>query len=391
MLGTSYFVKRTKKTSSALNTPKYARRLRRPESVSSAGSVLKNADPVYMLMNSFSKQFDAVGKERAMQMSGESPDKQGGPVQGKNEQSRGEKRGLHDYPGYSHSDKELDRGDFYDRFSSYAFRGGRLANAVMAGQGKQMFTICLSRALGRSFQGEERQKTLLGESSVGMQVENSSAQVRFNHDARTAVGIVTDSIRGSTRLLELFKKLASDSGEKTETPLEFRNIGTLREAMPFLDVSREKEMIASCRERLKELERDNSAEGASTARLLKSALVKQTAVLQRKEAEQRRFLTKLNEIHSNVREAEKLFSSDGFAEQALQEAERLSEDIPPDDGRRRGAAAETVSAVADFIAGLRGEADGTADRFHAEQGSGEGEKTGSGYSPDPQKGTDSRG
>lgn len=82
-------------------------------------------------------------------------------------------------------------------------------------------------------------------------------------------------------------------------------------------------------------------------------MIKHTAVLRRKEEQQRNFLTKLNEINSNVREAEKLFSSDGFAEQALREAEELMEGTPPDDDKRREASFEAASAVADFFSGLK--------------------------------------
>ena len=182
------------------------------------------------------------------------------------------------------SRRESDECHFADKFSSYAFRGVKLANAVMAGQGRQVFTVCLSRALGRSFHGSERQKKLLG-SANDFHVGNTSARVMFNRDAQSAVSLVTDALRGSTRILELF--------------------------------------LLSCKSRLKEFENSKNPKSENAARLLRAAVIKHTAVLRRKEEQQRNFLTKLNEINSNVREAEKLFSSDGFAEQALREAEEL--------------------------------------------------------------------
>ena len=90
--------------------------------------------------------------------------------------------------------------------------------------------------------------------------------------------------------------------------------------------------------------------------------------MQRKIQQQREFLTVLNRISSNVAEAEKLFSSDGFAESAAEEVSVLSQDDPPEDGR-----------VADFFSGLRGEGDPGADALSSadgEAGTGTGEKTG---------------
>lgn len=118
----------------------------------------------------------------------------------------------------------------------------------------------------------------------------------------------------------------------------------------------DKRLLAQYKERLKSLENDSSPEAENTAGILRSAMTKQNAVLKKKQQEQRDFLTVLDRISSNVREAEKLFSSDGFAEEAMREAEALTVDIPPDDGNDRRRIAEEISmAVADFMTGLRGE------------------------------------
>lgn len=317
-------------------------------------------DPVYALTNAFTKRFDALGMHYAGELSGKSSHEKSS-FMSENGDSRvviASRCKLHDSPEYAHSRQELNECQFVDRFSSYAFRGGKFANAVMAGQGKQMFTVCLSRALGRSFQGGERQKKLLSQTANERPVESMSSTVKFNRDAQSAVSIVTSAVRGSTRLLELFTKLANDSGQSPETPLEMRNIDTLKTAFPFLRTEEDRAAISACRARLKELE--GGTKSPQTARILQSALVKQTAVLRRKEEQKRAFLTKLNEISSNVREAEKLFSSAGFAEQALNDAEKLLADEPPDDNKRRIAASEIANAVSDFLSGMRGEENGAA-------------------------------
>ena len=189
----------------------------------------------------------------------------------------------------------------------------------------------------------------------------------FNRDAQSAVSLVTDALRGSTRILELFRNLANGSGQRSDTPLEMRNIDTLKMAFPFLQTDDDKRLLLSCKSRLKELENSKNPKSENSARLLRAAVIKHTAVLRRKEEQQRNFLTKLNEINSNVREAEKLFSSDGFAEQALREAEELMEGTPPDDDKRRKASFEAALAVADFFSGLRGDENGTARQNEANQ------------------------
>ena len=329
---------------------------------------LKNADPVYMLTDSFAKRFDAVGTEHARQMAGNHEHSQdtdrentssGGVLKSREGESRNSAR-------FADSRRESDECHFADKFSSYAFRGGKQANAIMAGQGRQVFTVCLSRALGRSFHGSERQKKLL-DSANDLHVGNTSAKVVFNRDSQSAVSLVTDTLRGSTRILELFKNLANGSGQRSDTPLEMRNIDTLKIAVPFLQTDDDKRLLQSCKSRLKELEKSKEPSSAEAARFLRAAVIKQTAVLRRKEEQQRNFLTKLNEINSNVREAEKMFSSDGFPEQALREAEELMEGTPPDDDKRRKAAFEAASAVADFFSGLRGDENGAAQQNEANQ------------------------
>ena len=125
---------------------------------------LKHVDPVYMLTDGFAKRFDAVGTEHSRQMAGNSEQFQ--RTDGENSSTGGglgsKKVNGREPTVAADSRRESDECNFADKFSSYAFRGGKLANAVMAGQGRQVFTVCLSRALGRSFHGSERQKNYSG-------------------------------------------------------------------------------------------------------------------------------------------------------------------------------------------------------------------------------------
>ena len=295
-------------------------------------------DPVYHLMNSYINKFDAVGKQRAAQMNGtdgEAVKKEDGEPS--HEARVRQLRQKHDHPMFSHSRESLERGSFADRFSAYAFNGGNMASAVMAGKGKQMFTACLSRALGRPSSLGEKQKKVIEQTAVRGKLDGTQAEVMFNRDAHSAVGIVLDTIRGASSTLEVFRKLANESGALKDTPVEHRDVDTVQKLYPFMVTAKDKALIKSYKTQLKALQGDNSQQAAQSRRTIEWALKKETAVLERKMAEQRRFLTVLNKIQSNVHEAEKLFSSDGFAESIAEELLLGGMDIPPEDdgsGRR---------------------------------------------------------
>lgn len=378
-----YVTKRRKAADEAAETTSSARRtLLGSVAGTATGAPLRSVDPVFQIASCFKERFDALGKQNAAKMSEVREKRLNDCEECRNitkQPGAEELRKQHDSPEYVHSASELRDGNFTDRFSEYAFRGGKLAASVMAGQGKQMFTVCLARALGKSMPLGERQKKILGDSRIEMPVPNMSSDVTFNSDVSSAVGIVTDTMRGSTRILDLFRSLVEDSGQCVSDPLEMRRIGTLRQTMPFLDTERDKALMAQYRNRIRELEGESSPDSAATAKFLHSALSKQSAVLQRKIQQQREFLTVLNRISSNVAEAEKLFSSDGFAESAAEEVSVLSQDDPPEDGRGDSLAESVAAAVADFFSGLRGEENSGTDALSGadgEAGTGTGEKTG---------------
>lgn len=378
-----YITKRRRAADEAAETTSSARRtLLGSVAGTATGAPLRSVDPVFQIASCFTERFDALGKQNATKMSEVSEKRLNDCEECRNitkQPGAEELRKQHDSPEYVHSASELRDGNFTDRFSEYAFRGGKLAASVMAGQGKQMFTVCLARALGKSMPLGERQKKILGDSRIEMPVPNMSSDVTFNRDVSSAVGIVTDTMRGSTRILDLFRSLVEDSGQCVSDPLEMRRIGTLRQTMPFLDTERDKALMAQYRNRIRELEGESSPDSAATAKFLHSALSKQSAVLQRKIQQQREFLTVLNRISSNVAEAEKLFSSDGFAESAAEEVSVLSQDDPPEDGRGDSLAESVAAAVADFFSGLRGEENPGTDALSGadgEAGKGTGEKTG---------------
>ena len=139
----------------------------------------------------------------------------------------------------------------------------------------------------------------------------------------------------------------------------------------------DKRQIADYRTRLKALEGGKTPGEQRAAKLLRSALTKQTAVMRRKQAEQRKFMTLLGRIQSNAQEAERLFSSDGFAETVLEDALSLLEDIPPEGGgdKLRSLSEQIAEAVTDLFTGLGGAADGTTENEQEQQYSSEAAET----------------
>ncbi len=326
-------------------------------SQTSGSSRFDSRDPVYHLMNNYINRFDAVGKARAKKMAGDdinSTAERSGATQLSPERRRAQMRREHDSPMYRHTQGALESGEFVDRFSAYAFNGGNMAAAVMAGKGKMMFTSCLSRALGRGIPSSEKEKQLLSATAVRAGVDGTQSDVMFNRHAHSAIGITLDAIRGASSSLEVFKKLANESGSLKDTPVEHRDIDTIPKLFPFMVTKKDKALIDTYKQRLKQLEGDNSQEAARSRKTLEWALKKESAVLARKKAEQRRFLTVLDGMLSNVREAEKIFSADGFAESVLEEIERLSTEEPPDDPNkeRQSDIPDVATLLEQFLSGV---------------------------------------
>lgn len=320
-------------TAAAVNSPEYAGR--------------ENPDPVELLNEKYRSTFDLVGREKAAQLAGkERCDLQeygarDGDTGNSTEQENPEEysasglRKRHDFPEYTHSGRQLAEGDFCDRFSENAFRGGRLAGAVLSGQGRTMFVTCVERALTVDKASNEKQRKLLGGSAFRGSVDGQPASVMANRDVRSAVGIAVDAVHGASRVLDIFRQLAEDSGALQADRLELYGVDTLQSTYPFLCTQSDKSLIERYKSRLKELENDKSPGAAQDRQSLSSALKKAEAVLNKKEAEKRNFLTQLTGMQNNAREAEKLFSSDGFAETVLEEIEERQSDTPPDNNKRR--------------------------------------------------------
>lgn len=338
------------------------KQLRKEVSAAAGIGSAEQTDPINLLIRDYSKTFDAVGKAKASKMSGKEAErehKDGEPAPERQAEGAAVQNSVpaglrkkHDFPEYTHSERALSEGSFCDRFSANAFRGGKLAGAVLEGQAKNMFITCVSRARTVRAPFNEKQRKILGATAVERSVDGQPASVMFNRDVRSAVGIAVDAVQGASRVLDIFRGLAEGTGAIQDNPLEIRDVDTIGNAYPFLSTDGDKALIQKYRQQIKALEQDNSPEAEAERQSVGSALRKAEAVLERKETEKRKFLTKLTEMQNNAREAEKLFTAEGFAETVIEEIEEMQSDVPPDDGRgrrRRTLDRETVNGNETYL------------------------------------------
>lgn len=313
----------------------------RAEISSSAGLNSKSSDPITLLTKSYKQTFDAVGRSRASEMTGgskshEKAEKDGSEVQKKgdpetNYSEIGVRRRRRDFGAYRHSRRRLEERSFCEQFSDTAFRGGRLAGAVLSGEARNMFISCVARTQNSPGPQNEKQRGIIGDTAIEKDIESQPAKVIFNRDVRSAVGIAVDAIHGADRVLEIFRSFVKGSDELQDNHLEKRNVQTMKQIYPFLDTRGDKALIERYSEKIKQLEGDGSPRTIAERKSLESALNKAQSVLDRKQAEQRRFLTQLELMQSRAREAEQLFTSESFVDTVIEESEALSEASPPDD------------------------------------------------------------
>lgn len=308
--------------------------LRSQIAIASDSIGIGNVDPVYIMTRCFKQSFDMVGKQRAAEMSSDKH----GDKNSNNSLSEYDLRKKYDFAMYSHSYSQLKNGEFCDRFSSYAFRGGKLAGAVLTGQSRNIFISCVARAAGLQGAQNEKQRKICGASAIEDRLDGQSASVVFNnYDAQSAVGIILDAIQGATSIFEVFRSIVNGTdGTCQESPLKMRGIHTMTSLYPFLKTDGDKALIEKYRAEIKALEGNNSPEALQQKQCLEAALKKETAVLNCKMTEQRKFLTLLEEMESNARYAEKMFSSDGFAEEITEEINEKQNDTPPSGGKGGG-------------------------------------------------------
>ncbi len=229
------------------------------------------------------------------------------------------------------------------RFSQIAFQHGALSAAILEGSGKMMLVSCLKGALVWSTSEPDEPRTLF---DVGGQRRNVPGrdpdQMLFNRGvAGSAVGIVVDALRDASRVVQSMREMAEGTGE-----LKASEGGvTLRTLYPFLEDTRERELLERYAARLRD------CTDVQERPVLQNALVHTRAALDKKAQMREEFTSRLRVLSSRAEEALTEFEAPQFAGQIIAALlpGALSEppDEPPDGpggGKRHGAGSEDHAA-----------------------------------------------
>lgn len=311
--------------------------LRRQMAWAAGTEAFQYRDPLYHVTESFQQTFDAMGLKHAAQAAGDGEAQE----QGRQEQERRpagqtprEAREGRDMPDPGSARSFYERGDGRDqdlirRFSETAFQRGIMTGAVLRGTGKMMLFSCLKKTVGQSQPVKEQQRKLFGNASQERNVPGHVPdKVVFNRGfTDSAVGLVVDALRDARRTVEDMQGLARGGLDRTESGSS--GADTLRTMYPFLDDSRERELLGQYQDQLQGSGVSDTDERA----LLQSAIGRVRALIDKKSRMKEDFINRLRFISDRASEALAEFEEPGFTaamDAALRGAFGAAE--PPDGG-----------------------------------------------------------
>ena len=303
--------------------------LRRQMAWAAGTEQFQHRDPLYHVTENFQQTFDAMGRRHAAQL--------GEKAQGEGENQQQPVR-TGDLPDPTSARSFYERSnpqdqDMLRRFSETAFQRGTLSGAVLQGTGKMMLFSCLKKTVGQSQPTRWQQNKLFEKGSPIRNVPGHSPdKVVFNRGfTDSAVGLVVDTLRDARRTVEDMQSLAEGKSEMGQAGGD-----TLRTMYPFLDDSRERELLEQYRTQLK------GTQDVREKKALQSAIARMEALIDKKAQMKLEFTNKLRFLSDRANEALEAFSQPGFSaelDQALREATG-AEEPPPDqgEGEENGAA-----------------------------------------------------
>ena len=325
----------------------------------------QHRDPLYHVTESFQQTFDRIGRSHARELIGgftaeeREEEGQAGKAE-ENREPRQERRGERT----ERDTRMLRRGNAPEaltRFSDVAFQRGAMSASVLNGTGKMMLVSCLKRTAGENDPRRIQQTDVL---QTGSQVRNipgrSPDQMVFNRSfAKSALGIVVDTVRDARRVVDSMTEMALGTGE-----LQGQDSAAMRTMYPFLDTSRDRALEAEYREKLARC--DDPREKP----ILQNALA-QVLSLQAKKAQMRNeFMNKLRFIADRATETLAELEAPGTLEEIQtsvwggrepelpENPEEGTGSDAPDGSKNRGGAANLSGQGTDEAAAGTGEPDG---------------------------------
>ncbi len=301
--------------------------LRRQMAWAAGTEAFQNRDPLYHVTESFQQTFDAMGRRHAAQLDPEEK-LQEQSSEGETPQQQEEMPDSASARSFYERDRPENQ-DLLRRFSETAFQRGTLSGAVLQGTGQMMLFSCLKKTVGQSQPDKWQQRKLFEKASPIRNVPGHSPdKVIFNRGfTDSAVGLVVDTLRDARRTVEDLRDLALGKSEMGQTGAD-----TLRTMYPFLDDSRERELLEQYRQQLRGT--GNPQETAA----LQNAIARMEAMIGKKAQMKQEFINKLRFLSDRATEALEVFEAPGFSvslDQALREATG-AEEPPPEEGGGQG-------------------------------------------------------
>ena len=269
----------------------------------------QHRDPLWHVTESFQQTFDRIGRRRAAQLTLESEGGAGlSAVLGGFSAETARQQQEAARPGADRSAQrgaaptrerkaqyhpELPQGPI-QTFSETAFQRGNLAASVLQGTGRMMLATCLKRSLGQGEPNQQRQ-TLFGAGSQARTVPGSSPDqmVFYRGFAQSAVGLVVDVLADARAVVDSLTEMAQGTGSLKED----EGAATLRRVYPFLDDSREQQLLAGYQAQLA------AADDEREKPVLQNAIAHTRALIARKGQMKNEFISKLRWISNQAEEA----------------------------------------------------------------------------------------
>ena len=304
-----------------------------------AAGVSANArkDPVSFVTESFQQNFDRIGAQRTESMLS------GGADVRMEAEDENESAAAPGSAGFSQGGRQRNAQEFLpgtrtplQKFGETAFQRGKLSASVLRGTGKMMLVSCLKRTVGQSDLESSREQNMLRSGAQQRNVPGHAPDsVLFTRGvAQGAVGLVVDTLRDARRVVQSMEVLATGTGE-VRGGVEG---STLQSMYPFLNDSRERELLAEYRQQL------SGAVSAEESAVLQNALVHTRALIEKKAQMKEEFINKLRLVSDRAVETLAELEAPGAIDEivaailAPEEEEELPPPTPPeDDGDDNGA------------------------------------------------------
>jgi len=314
------YLKRQKKAGTEPVTPASVRQ----QLAWAAGSeYFQHRDPLWHVAESFQTAFDSTGRQKAGER--ENPD-----------ESRDKRQEQTGQPSLR-------------KFSETAFQRGNLAGAVLQGTGRMMLTSCLRRTVGQDAQTAQ-ERTLIGLGAKTRHIPGTgTGNVMFHRGfVDSAVGLVVDVLQDARRTVDMMTRMVQGKGGIGEQD----GMETLRTMYPFLDHSREEQLLEQYRRQLQQ------AGDVQEKALLQSAIVRTEALMNKKAQMKEEFTQKLREISDRANEALREFQEPEFIDSLMQdltEGDANASDSRPTDGGPADGAGSPSGGTGDLPPGQPGD------------------------------------